>query len=152
MLYVDTSAIVKLYVREDYSLEVSDWLRKNNEALPLLALHELEFSNAIHLKEFRGEIAADESRLIKARFTEHEKRGVYYRPKLEWADTYRAALDLSGKHTAKIGSRSLDILHIAAAQFLKSDRFLTFDERQSRLAALEGMRIERIETSDPNTG
>lgn len=145
MLYVDTSAVVKLYVNEDYSLETSDWLRENDEAIPWTAFHALEFTNAIHLKEFRSEITADESRLIKARFGEHEERGVYYRPELDWADTFGLALDLSTKHTIKTGSRSLDILHVAAALLLGADRFLTFDERQSGLAALE--RMKTVHTS-----
>ncbi len=141
MLYVDTSAVVKLYVHEDYSRKVSDWLKDNDAAIPWTALHELEFTNAMHLKEFRGEITAGESRLIKANFTAHEQRGVYYNPELDWADTFGRAVDLSTKHTIKTGSRSLDILHVAAASLLNADRFLTFDERQSKLAALERMRL-----------
>ena len=35
MIYVDTSIIVKLYVREALSLEAAAWVRENNEALPL---------------------------------------------------------------------------------------------------------------------
>ena len=143
MLYVDTSAVVKLYVHEEYSLNVSNWLKENDEAIPWTALHGLEFSNAIHLKEYRGESTAEESHLIETSFTEHEQRGVYYRPELNWADTFARAVDLSTKYTTKTGSRSLDILHVAAALLLEADRFLTFDERQSRLAALERMRMVR---------
>ncbi len=36
---------------------------------------------------------------------------------------------------------SLDILHVAAALLLGADRFLTFDECQSGLAALERLRL-----------
>ena len=143
MLYVDTSAVVKLYVQEDDSRKVSDWLRENDEAIPWTAFHELEFSNAIHLKEFRGEISPDESRMIKASFAEHEMRGVYHRPSLNWADVFGRAVELSVKHTIKTGSRSLDIIHVAAAQLLEADRFFTFDERQLKLASLERMMLIR---------
>jgi predicted nucleic acid-binding protein len=139
MLYVDTSVIVKLYVKEDRSLEATDWVRNNNEAIPWTALHELEFNNAIHLKEFRDEITPEEAGWIRERFTEHEERGVYYRPQLNWIDTFGLAVGLSGKHTKKTGSRSLDILHVAAALVLEADKFLTFDERQSGLADLSGI-------------
>lgn len=47
MLYVDTSAIVKLYVREALSMETSDFIRKNDQAIPLTRFHELEFPNAL---------------------------------------------------------------------------------------------------------
>ena len=142
MLYVDTSVIVKLYIKEEYSLDVSTWLKENNEAIPLTTFHELEFNNAINLKEFRTEITTDEIRLIMARFAEHESKGVFYRPQISWTDTFKYAVDLSRKHTSKTGSRALDILHVASALSIKADRFLTFDERQSKLAALSGIRIE----------
>ena len=62
MLYVDTSVIVKFYIKEKYSLEISHWIEKNNEAIPLTRFHELEFPNAIYLKQFRMEMASDKVR------------------------------------------------------------------------------------------
>jgi predicted nucleic acid-binding protein len=139
MLYVDTSVIVKLYVKEKHSLDASNWLKENNEAIPLTVFHELEFNNAINLKEFRGEITRDKTRLITARFADHESKGIYYRPQISWADTFKYAVDLSRKHSRKTGSRALDILHVASALSMKADRFLTLDERQSRLVSLAGI-------------
>ncbi|MDL1978889.1 MAG: type II toxin-antitoxin system VapC family toxin [Deltaproteobacteria bacterium] len=142
MLYVDTSVIVKLYIKEEHSLDVSNWLKENNEAIPLTTFHELEFNNAINLKKFRTEITTDEIRFIMAKFAEHESKGVFYRPQTSWSDTFKYAVDLSRKHTSTTGSRTLDILHVASALSIKADRFLTFDARQSKLAALSGIRIE----------
>ena len=144
MVYVDTSVIVKLYVKEEYSRDASDWLRKNNEAIPLTSFHELELINAIHLKQFRTEITLDESRLIISRLEEHEISGVYYRPQLDWSAIFIHAIDLSKKHSASIGSRSLDILHVASALLINADRFLTLDDRQTKLATLAGLKIENI--------
>ena len=144
MVYVDTSLIVKLYIREEFSRDASAWLKKNNEAIPLTSFHELELINAIHLKQFRTEITADETRLIMSRFEEHETSGIYYRPQLDWSTIFSHAIDLSKKHSASIGSRSLDILHVASALSINADRFLTFDDRQTRLAALAGLKIETI--------
>ncbi len=139
MLYVDTSVIVRLYVKEKHSLDASNWLKENNEAIPLTVFHELEFNNAINLKEFRGEITRDKTLLITARFADHESKGIYYRPQISWADTFKYAVDLSRKHSRKTGSRALDILHVASALSMKADRFLTLDERQSRLVSLAGI-------------
>jgi predicted nucleic acid-binding protein len=144
MLYVDTSVIVKLYVKEKHSLDASNWLKENNEAIPLTVFHELEFNNAINLKEFRGEITRDKTRLITARFADHESKGIYYRPQISWADTFKYAVDLSRRHSRKTGSRALDILHVASALSMKADRFLTLDERQSRLVSLAGITNIRI--------
>jgi predicted nucleic acid-binding protein len=144
VVYVDTSVIVKLYVKEEYSRAASNWLKKNNEALPLTSFHELELINAIHLKQFRAEITLDETRLILSRFEEHEKSGIYYRPQLDWSAIFIHAIDLSKKHSASIGSRSLDILHVASALSINADRLLTVDDRQTRLAALAGLKVENI--------
>ena len=111
---------------------------------PLTSFHELELINAIHLKQFRTEITLDETRLIMSRFEEHEKSGIYYRPQLDWSAIFIHAIDLSTKHSASIGSRSLDILHVASALSINADRFLTLDNRQTKLAALSGLKIENI--------
>ncbi len=103
MVYVDTSVIVKLYIKEEYSRGTSNWLKQNNEAIPLTSFHELEFINAIHLKQFRAEITSEEIRLILSRFEEHEKNGIYYRPQLDWSAIFIHGIDLSKKHSASIG-------------------------------------------------
>jgi predicted nucleic acid-binding protein len=144
VVYVDTSVIVKLYLREEYSRDSSVWLKKNNEAIPLTSLHELELINALHLKQFRSEITPAEISLIMSRFEEHEISGIYYRPQLDWSAIFSNAIDLSKKHSADIGSRSLDIFHVASALSIKADRFLTLDDRQTRLAALAGLKIISI--------
>ena len=144
MLYIDTSVMVKLYVKENHSFDVSRWIKKNNEAIPLTGIHELEFVNAINLKRYRSEISEGDIRLIMARFTEHEHRGVYYRPQIDWADIFYNAAALSKTHTAKTGSRSLDILHVASALSIRAEQFMTFDDRQSELASIAGLRIIKL--------
>ena len=144
MVYLDTSVIVKLYIKEEYSWETSNWVRENNEALPLTSFHEVELINAIHLKQFRAEITSAETRLILSRFEEHEKNGIYYRPQLDWSALFIHAIDLSKKHSSSICSRALDILHVASALSINADRFLTLDDRQTRLAVLAGLKIESI--------
>jgi predicted nucleic acid-binding protein len=144
VVYVDTSVIVKLYIKEDYSRETSDWLKANNEAIPLTRFHELELINAIHLKQFRAEISAEIVSLVISKLDEHEKKGVYYRPQLNWPNIFSHAIDLSKNHSKILGTRLLDIIHVASALAIKADRFLTLDERQSELASLAGLKIEKI--------
>ena len=142
MLYVDTSVMVKLYIKEEYSLEASHWIRRNNEAIPLTRFHELEFTNALYLKQFRTEMTNEQALLVLSKFDEHQRRGVYYRPQINWTDTMNFALDLSQSHTKTTGSRSLDILHVASALAIKANRFLTLDKRQSALAGSAGLTID----------
>jgi predicted nucleic acid-binding protein len=144
MVYVDTSVLVKLYIKEDLSREASNRIKKNNEAVPLTRFHELEFTNAIQLKQFRSEITEDETLRIMTKFKEHENKGVYYRPQLDWSEIFNYSVDLSKKHTATIGARSLDILHVASALSIKAEKFLTVDGRQSELATRAGLKIVEI--------
>ncbi|MCF8083233.1 MAG: type II toxin-antitoxin system VapC family toxin [Deltaproteobacteria bacterium] len=140
--YVDTSVIVKLYIKEALSLEASNWVRARNEAIPLTVFHELEFKNALYLKQFRTEITDTEIRAILLKFADHQKRGVYYRPPVNWSDIMIRAVEIACTHTNKTGARSLDVLHVAAALTIKAGSFLTLDDRQATLAALVGLKLE----------
>ena len=42
--------------------------------------------------------------------------------------------DIYSKHTATLGTRALDVLHVASAVTLGCRRFITYDARQARLA------------------
>ena len=52
----------------------------------------------------------------------------------------KAAL-LSDRHGPMVGTRTLDILHVAAALVLDAKRFLTFDQRQHTLAKKAGLEV-----------
>ena len=139
MVYVDTSVIVKLYIKETYSREASDWISANNEAIPKTIFHELEFTNAIRLKQFRNEMSNREAEIVFKRFHKHEKESIFYRPQINWPDAFARSLELSKNHTKKTGSRSLDIIHVASALSMEADRFFTFDDKQSQLASAAGL-------------
>jgi len=40
----------------------------------------------------------------------------------------------------RLGTRTLDILHVASASILEADAFHSFDRNQKRLARIEGLR------------
>jgi len=48
---------------------------------------------------------------------------------------------LARTHVAKLGTRTLDSLHVAAALELKAQQFWTFDERQAKLAKAAGLKV-----------
>ncbi len=52
---------------------------------------------------------------------------------------FDVARRLAQKHTRRLGTRSLDILHVACAAVLGARTFYTFDERQRKLAKAEGL-------------
>ena len=54
-VYLDSSAIVKLYVPEADSASVAAYVHTLKEPLPFSHLHEIEVKNALRLKVFRKE-------------------------------------------------------------------------------------------------
>ncbi len=51
---------------------------------------------------------------------------------------------LSASHSATLGTRTLDILHVAAALVLGLADLLTFDTRQAALAKAAGLKVPRL--------
>src|SRR5262245_42507704 len=138
-VYLDSSALIKLYYTESESKALSSFVSTLQHALPFSHLHELEMKNGLRLKIFRGE-ASRKSVEAAIRLVELDhSAGVLERPDLNWFDVFRRAQSLSVEYTSGTGSRSLDLLHVASALLLKTHDFLTFDDRQSALARNAGM-------------
>ena len=53
---------------------------------------------------------------------------------------------LSAGHSEKLGTRSLDVLHVAMAVCLGCRRFLSFDTRQIKLAQAVGLKAPKLLT------
>src|SRR5438552_1935757 len=58
---------------------------------------------------------------------------------VKWPVAFRVAVHLSERHSVTIGTRSLDILHIASAKAIRAGELLSFDVRQRSLAQLVGL-------------
>ena len=48
----------------------------------------------------------------------------------------------TGFYTPSAGTRSLDLLHVAAAWLIEAKTFFSFDERQRQAAAGEGLEVK----------
>jgi predicted nucleic acid-binding protein len=90
-----------------------------------------------------------EAGIVFQRFNKHEKESIFYRPQINWSDAFTRSLELSKNHTKTIGSRSLDVIHVASALSMGADRFFTFDEKQSQLAAAAGLQTVTCIPSTP---
>lgn len=60
---------------------------------------------------------------------------------LDAASHYREAMELSERYAARYLTRALDVLLIAAALEMKAAAFVSFDQRQRKLAAEVGLTI-----------
>ena len=128
--YADPSALLKLYIHEPESGPMSAWRARTTGAVPLSEHGRLEIVNGICLAGFRHAISADAVRDALASFDEDLSEGRYAHADLPWRAALRRAGALARTHTATIGCRALDVLHVAAALELGLRDFVTFDCRQ----------------------
>lgn len=136
-IYLDTSALIKLYCIEDGSVSINTIVSENATPLPIWDLHIIEFHNALKLKVFRNELNKKEALHLSLLFMKRRKAGIYHTPELDRKEHTELCLTYTDFST-EIGCRSLDIMHVAAATLFKADRFLTFDTRQAELAKRTG--------------
>ncbi len=136
--YADTGFLVSLYLPDRHS-PMAWSAMKSRPCLYLTALHQLEFANALELAIFRKIIRRKEARLVWRDF-EHDWGGIYAVTEIP-PESFARAERLAQRYTARLGTRSLDILHVATALLLKPEAFFTFDERQRKLAKAERLRV-----------
>jgi predicted nucleic acid-binding protein len=139
--YADPSALLKLYIHEPESAAMSRWRARTRGALPLAEHGRLEIVNAINLAAFRKAVTADAARDALASFDEDVAEERYTVVDVLWRATLRRAAEISRRHTAAIGCRTLDVLHVATAVELGLRSFVTFDDRQRRLARALGLTV-----------
>ena len=143
MIYLDTSALVKLYVLEAGSEFVQSCLSEQDDPLPVWELQEAELANALHLKVFRNEWTEAEAELQIEHFHSRKQRGLYVFPEIDRVELIREFHRLS-LETPRTGCRTMDILHVACALQIPSCRFLTFDGRQGKLARMAGLEMIEV--------
>jgi predicted nucleic acid-binding protein len=137
--YPDTGFLVSLYGEDDHSKAATE-LVKSDPIFILTSLGEAEFVNALELQVFRKQWTRNEAREVYDEFLASQSAAII-RSEPFPLEAWERAVILSRRHGAALGTRTLDVLHVASALVLKPDVFLTFDKRQSQLANAEGLRV-----------
>jgi hypothetical protein len=120
------------------------WMARTGGAVALTHHGQTEIINAICRAAFLGQL--DPGGLAEALgdFKTDLASGRLRRADILWRAALNKAAELSQRHTPKLGTRSLDVLHVACALELSFDHFLTFDDRQRKLAAAAGLKVVRF--------
>lgn len=138
--YADTGALCSLYAPDEQTSRAIARMGRLREPLPLIWLHQLELRNALRLRVFRREITRGQRDAALNAFLADAAAGVYASASPPWNDVMIEAERLSASQAEKLGTRSLDILHVAAALVLGAAEFWTFDKRQAALAGAAGLK------------
>ena len=131
--YVDTSFLVSLYSLDANSPSAARVMQTSAGERFLTTFGELELANALELRVFRKEASATQARSSWKDFEQDLRDGIFQiRPLSD--QVFERARQLVRANTARLGTRTADLLHVAAALELKADRLFSFDQQQRKLA------------------
>ena len=140
MTYADTSFLVSWHLA-DANFSTALARQSASPAILWSPWQQVEFNNAVRALVFRKIVTPDDVTLVlasvQAAVIAGDLRPTALPETLLWTEAER----LSEAHTPKLGTRTLDLLHVAAARALKCRRFLTFDLRQAALARAAGLQV-----------
>jgi predicted nucleic acid-binding protein len=132
-IYADPSFLVSLYIPDANSAAALRTMRASSGDRFVTALCELEVANAFGLRVFRKQASQAEANAALSNFEKDLHEGLFQLRGLA-EPVFERAKQLSQQTTAKLGTRSADLLHVAAALELGVDYFYSFDQQQRKLA------------------
>ncbi|MFM8830163.1 MAG: type II toxin-antitoxin system VapC family toxin [Spartobacteria bacterium] len=139
-VYFDTGALVKLYIVEPGSEFVQRKARAAS-SIPLNQLQETELRNAIHAAVGRNAISSIAGAMAREHLDSDLRAGVLTPAAVDWPPVWLRAAHLARLHTEKLLCRTLDILHVAAAEACGADLVVTGDLRQFKLCKAVGLPV-----------
>lgn len=149
-LYLDTSALVKLYIAEPGSEELQARCHLA-EDLILCPLQETELRNAILAAGGRGLLNQATMRKTLKNLESDLSAGCYKPHNPDWPLVWQHSNELAAAYTPKFLCRTLDILHVAIAKTTDCTCLITGDERQLALCEAINLKAERVPGMPPGT-
>jgi predicted nucleic acid-binding protein len=124
---------VSLYSPDAKSAAAARTMQASSAQPFVTTFGELEVVNAMGLRTFRKEVSLAQAQSSLLAFEKDLRDGVFQLRELTDLILERAN-QLSRQTTAKLGTRTADLLHVAAALELGVDQLYTFDLQQRKLA------------------
>ena len=139
-VYVDASFLVSLYCPDANSAAAAQAVKSSTGERFVTVLGELEVLNAFGLRVFRREVTAAQAQSSLTDFEKDLRDGIFQLRGLP-DPVFERARQLSRQTTAKLGTRSAAILHVAAALELGADYLYSFDQHQRKLAQTVRLKV-----------
>jgi hypothetical protein len=140
--FADTGFIASLYLKETTSPLARAAIGAVQTSLPLTPLTLLELRNAFNRAVQRQRITVAERDALWRDVEADIASGFLVSTPIAFVRLHEKARQLSDRYTPTLGTRSLDLLHVAAALVLEAETFFSFDERQRKAAASEGLIVK----------
>lgn len=146
--YPDTSFLCALYRQQVNSTRAAAYFKAMTEPLHVTSLLLYEFRQSsrlqvwIHAQDPKKGFSESDCDKALADLQTDLDTGAVVIVAAEWAEVHLTAERLSSARAKIEGHRALDTLHVATALHLNAKEFLTFDERQRKLAIGEGLLVK----------
>ena len=140
--YADSSFLVSLHRADSFHYAANAFLGKNAFTLAFTPLHRVEVRNALRNATAAGDMTKGECATAFRQIEEDLRDGLLVHAQVHWTDAFRRADRLSEKHAVTEGQRTIDLLHVAVALEYGAQMFLSFDNRQRKLAKAAGLAIK----------
>ena len=141
-IYADTSFLVSLYVQDANTARAVAAVEAGATPLVFTPLIRHELRNALRLCVFRRQISSAQRESALHDIDADVESGVLHSTPVDWPKAFTHAERLGRSHSEALGTRGMDVLHVACALALRVKRFATVDERQRQLAELAGLDVE----------
>ncbi len=143
MTYADSGFVVSLYLTtEGTSAQARKEIKRSSKPILLSPFSLLEIRNALNFGINRGDITSDQRDAVFTEIEAQIEKGFFRLVDASQSSIYAKAQELSNKHTPATAARSLDLMHLAAALLSGVRTFLTFDKRQAKAVAAEGLVVK----------
>jgi predicted nucleic acid-binding protein len=136
-IYADSSFFVSVYLTDRHTPAARRRLG-TGPVLWMTPLHVAEWVHAVEQNVFRRAISRNEADRFMQLFHDDRKQGLWREAAVP-ERAFEVCTQLAHQYAARLGTRTLDSLHVASALELKADEFWTFDERQKRFALSVGL-------------
>ena len=140
MIYIDTSALVPVFIREPKSEAVISWLESSGERLAISEWSLVEFASAATIKVRTGQVAPNLAKQSTARAREFARK--HCTVAVPGREEFRRAAELAGDGSLKL--RAGDALHLAIAESLGAQGILCLDAAMSSSAKSLRMNVVAI--------
>ena len=140
MVYVDTSALVPLFIREPNSDAVIDWLESSSERLAISEWTLVEFASATAIKRRSAQATANLVKQATKRMYEFVQ--THCTVAIPGRENIRRAAELASDQRLKL--RAGDALHLAIAESLNAEVILCLDQAMIESAKLLGMNVAKL--------
>jgi predicted nucleic acid-binding protein len=142
VIYPDTSFIISFYTPEWEFAQAREYMAAGAPSLIYTPFHRLEVRTGLRARVFRKSSTVSELQIAFRQMEEDIVEGILHHTPLNWSDALREAERLGEAHLTETGVRSGDLLHVASAVVLGAREFVTFDQRQTKLARRAGLKVK----------